>query len=162
MSRWALQKSEARYEREQEFHDQESGGRWQAVEKYYAVTESSHAEYHTRIMSPAPGAAVLEYGCGDGSSACMLAERGASVTGIDISLERIPAGERRGAYAQIRARLVPRHESRKLEFEDNTFDLICGTSIVHHLDLDRSVAELARMLKPNGKRSSSSLSDTTQ
>ena len=143
--------SDARYAREQEFHDQTDGGRWQAVEKYYAITESSHAEYHARIMSAAPGADVLEYGCGAGSSAFLLAERGARVTGIDISPERI-----RRATEEARARKLEDVSFRvmnaeQLEFEDNTFDLICGTSIVHHLDLHRSSAELARTLKPTGR-----------
>ena len=143
--------SEARYTREQEFHDQAHGGRWQAVGKYYAVTESSHAEYHARIMSAASGADVLEYGCGDGSSAFMLAERGARVTGIDISPERI-----RRATAEARSRNLEQVSFRvmnaeRLEFDDKTFDLICGTSIIHHLDLRRSSAELARTLKPTGK-----------
>lgn len=146
-----MQMSEARYGREQEFHDQAPDGRWQAVEKYYAVTESSHAEYHARIMSAASGADVLEYGCGDGSSAFTLAERGARVTGIDISPERI-----RRAQAEARARKLEGVSFRvmnaeHLEFADNTFDLICGTSIIHHLDLHRSAAELARTLKPTGK-----------
>lgn len=141
---------DARYAREQEFHDKDHG-RWQAVEKYYAVTESSHAEYHARIMSAASGADVLEYGCGDGSSAFMLAERGARVTGIDISPERI-----RRATAEARTRKVEDVSFRvmnaeRLEFDDDTFDLICGTSIIHHLDLERSAAELARTLKPTGK-----------
>jgi SAM-dependent methyltransferase len=143
--------SEARYEREQEFHDQGHGDRWQAVEKYYAVTESSHAEYHARIMSAASGADVLEYGCGEGSSAFVLAERGAKVTGIDISPERI-----RLATGEARARGLENVSFRvmnaeHLEFDDKTFDLICGTSIIHHLDLDRSSAELARTLKPAGR-----------
>ncbi len=143
--------SEARYAREQEFHDQAHGGRWQAVEKYYAVTESSHVEYHSRIMSAAPGADVLEYGCGEGSSAFVLAERGASVTGIDISPERISRAKeeaRTRKLADVSFRVM---NAERLEFEDNTFDLICGTSIIHHLDLHRSSAELARTLKPTGK-----------
>jgi ubiquinone/menaquinone biosynthesis C-methylase UbiE len=102
-------------------------------------------------MSAAPGADVLEYGCGDGSSAFLLAEREAKVTGIDISPERI-----KRATAEARARKVENVSFRvmnaeRLEFEDNSFDLICGTSIIHHLDLDRSSAELVRTLKPTGQ-----------
>jgi SAM-dependent methyltransferase len=146
-----VQMTDPRYAREQEFHDRTGGDRWQAVEKYYAVTQSSHAEYHARIVAAARGAHVLEYGCGDGSSAFLLAENGARVTGIDISPERI-----RRAAAEADARRMQNVDFRvmnaeHLEFEDNAFDLICGTSIIHHLDLDRSTAELARTLKPSGR-----------
>ena len=36
-------------------------------------------------------------------------------------------------------------------FSDNSFDLIIGRAILHHLDLKSSYAELSRLIKNNGK-----------
>jgi ubiquinone/menaquinone biosynthesis C-methylase UbiE len=35
-------------------------------------------------------------------------------------------------------------------FPDNSFDLICGSSILHHLNLDKACAEIRRILRPDG------------
>jgi SAM-dependent methyltransferase len=40
-----------------------------------------------------------------------------------------------------------------LEFPDGFFDLAFGDAILHHIDLDRSGAELARVLRPGGRAS---------
>jgi SAM-dependent methyltransferase len=41
-------------------------------------------------------------------------------------------------------------DAELLDFEDDTFDLVCGRSILHHLDLTRAYSELGRVLKPSG------------
>ena len=60
----------------------------------------------------APGRAVLEYGCGEGSSAFTLADLGARVTGIDISGVRQARPRARGC-SWARLRRVPRDERRE-------------------------------------------------
>jgi SAM-dependent methyltransferase len=37
-----------------------------------------------------------------------------------------------------------------MTFADNSFDLVFGRGIIHHLDTDRSFAEIARVLRPHG------------
>ena len=38
----------------------------------------------------------------------------------------------------------------KTKFEDNTFDIVYGTGILHHLNFDICLRELQRILKPRG------------
>jgi len=141
--------TDPRYDRERDFHNQQTD-RWNTVSKFYAVTASSADFYGDLLESRADGARVLEYGCGEGSSGFALAERGASVVGIDISDGRI-ARAREAASASGAADLTFLvMNAEQLEFEDDTFDLICGTGILHHLDLERAYAEIARTLKPSG------------
>lgn len=42
-------------------------------------------------------------------------------------------------------------DAHKLEFEDNSFDLIFGGALLHHLDLEVVMQEMKRVLKPGGK-----------
>jgi SAM-dependent methyltransferase len=37
-----------------------------------------------------------------------------------------------------------------LDFPDASFDRVCGSGILHHLDLNKAYAEIARVLRPNG------------
>jgi SAM-dependent methyltransferase len=36
-------------------------------------------------------------------------------------------------------------------FADDSFDIVIGASILHHLDLDRALAEIRRVLRPGGR-----------
>jgi ubiquinone/menaquinone biosynthesis C-methylase UbiE len=140
----------ARYDAEREFHDRAySEDVRSSVDKFYSVLRSSRAFYEGFLAERAPGARALEYGCGTGSYAFFLARHGAQVTGIDISeiaIEQARARAREEGLS-IEFRVM---NAERLEFEDDSFDLICGMSIIHHLDLRTAFAELARTMKPNG------------
>src|SRR3546814_19128134 len=41
--------------------------------------------------------------------------------------------------------------AEQTSFPDASFDRIGGSGILHHLDLDRAYAEIARLLKPGGR-----------
>ena len=139
--------------RERAFHDD----RYQddqrgATAKYYAV-DSGRDAYATLVEAAAvPGARVLEYGCGTGSLGPALAVAGADVTGIDISpvaiAEASAVADAVGVPAGTARFLVM--DAHHLEFPDASFDLVCGSGILHHLDLDAALPEVARVLRPGG------------
>lgn len=146
----AVMEADERYEREREFHDADSA-RWARVERYYEVTASSHRFFADQLAVLAPGRAVLEYGCGEGSSAFTLADLGARVTGIDISGVRIEHARERAAVAGLDSVEFLEMNAESLDFPDESFDVVCGVSIIHHLDLDKALSEVARVLRPNGR-----------
>ena len=146
--------SPGRLVREAEFHDHlYSKGVRQTAEKFYVITHRSRAAYKQLLLQDAArGARVLEYGCGQGSHAFDLASAGAHVTGIDISSVAIEQSilEARERSLSSRADFFVMN-AEKTTFADNTFDLVCGTSILHHLNLAVSYGEIARILKPGGR-----------
>lgn len=42
-------------------------------------------------------------------------------------------------------------DAHKLEFPENTFDLIFGTGILHHLEFEPAIKEIFRVLKKDGE-----------
>src|SRR3546814_18316951 len=38
-----------------------------------------------------------------------------------------------------------------MTFPDDSFDLVFGSGIIHHLDIDRASGEIARVLRPGGR-----------
>jgi SAM-dependent methyltransferase len=78
-----------------------------------------------------------------------LAAKGALVTAIDISDVAIQQAKeharREGVDLTCR-----RMDAERLEFPDNSFDLVCGVAILHHLDLEKACACLARVMAPGG------------
>jgi SAM-dependent methyltransferase len=139
-----------RKERERAFHDARFGAPVaRAADRFYAIAGASKARYREEIERRSAGADVLEYGCGPGSEAFDLAARGARVTGIDISPVAIEIAREEARERNLTAEFHVM-DAENVALPDRSFDLVCGSGILHHLDLERSYAELARLLRPAG------------
>jgi len=117
----------------------------------YAITRASRQWYTNYLRQHCAGRRVLSYGCGVNSDAFWLVEEDAQVTGIDISDVAVDYSNQ---YVQEKGLLGADFavmDAEAMTFPDQTFDLICGTSILHHLDLDKSLGEIRRVLKPDGR-----------
>jgi SAM-dependent methyltransferase len=147
-----VQAAEDRYTREREAHNKIFSEHTRAsAERFYRIIHESRALYEGLIRSRSKGGAALEYGCGQGSHAQFMARHGASrVVGIDISDVAIETARKAAADAGVANTEYRRMNAEYLEFDDNSFDLICGTAILHHLDLAKAYSELARVLRPGG------------
>jgi SAM-dependent methyltransferase len=99
------------------------------------------------------GSAVLDYGCGDGHFSMRLASHGARVTGVDISPNLIKKARatalRMGMNGSAPQFAVG--DAHHTPFRDESFDYVVGNGALHHLDLEKAYAEIARLLKPGGK-----------
>lgn len=140
----------ARLERERTFHDDRFADEHrQAAAKYYAV-DTGRARYEDLIDRAATaGRTVLEYGCGTGSEAFELARTGAHVVGIDISGVGVAEAKARAEREGVRAEFLLM-DAEQLGYGPASFDLVCGSGILHHLDMERSLTEVRRVLKPGG------------
>jgi ubiquinone/menaquinone biosynthesis C-methylase UbiE len=99
------------------------------------------------------GKKVLDYGCGPGDLARRLVERGAGeVVGIDISEAEIEEARARAAAAGMadRARFLVA-DAHRTGLPDSSFELILGIAILHHLELEKALAEIRRLLQPGGR-----------
>jgi ubiquinone/menaquinone biosynthesis C-methylase UbiE len=69
---------------------------------------------------------------------------------INISARAIQQGKQKARGAGIRPQFFLM-DAHNLEFPDNSFDLVFGNAILHHLDLDQALDEIERVLRPAGK-----------
>ena len=146
----------ARLEREQEFHDRrfaEDSDRQEKVGKFYQITKSVQQEKEKILLNSSREAKVIEYGCGTGSYAFKLAEHGAkSVTGIDISPVAIEKAKQKAIALGVEQKTsFEVMNAENLEFAPDSYDLICGSGILHHLDLNLAIDSIVKVLQPNGK-----------
>lgn len=97
-----------------------------------------------------PGQSVLEIGCGTGSLAALMVERGAEVTGIDVS-ENMLAVARENAP---RAKLLHMTATEIDRLPPGAFDAIVSTLVFSELsedELDFVLRATGKLLKPGGK-----------
>jgi SAM-dependent methyltransferase len=88
---------------------------------------------------------VLEVGGGEGELAARIVkELGVEVVGIDQSEGMVAEQRKRGIDARV-------GDVQDLPFADGEFDVAVAAWMLYHVpDLDRGLAELARVLKPDG------------
>jgi len=106
------------------------------------------SELFAELAELRPGRLALELGCGTGIFLEKAAESGARIVGIDLSLDLLAAARARAA-ALGNVRLTSGN-AELLPYPDGTFDAVYGSSVLHHLDLDRALGQAARVLKPGG------------
>jgi ubiquinone/menaquinone biosynthesis C-methylase UbiE len=92
---------------------------------------------------------VLEIGCGTGTLTEVLAKTGATVVATDIFPEFLKAVEGKiGVNSNVSYKIA---DAETLEgFADASFDAVVGLSILHHLDVDKTLSNIYRVLKPGG------------
>jgi SAM-dependent methyltransferase len=89
---------------------------------------------------------VLEVGCGMGEFARRIErELGAEDVALDISARMVDLAVARGVNAAV-------GDVQTLPFGDGEFDCAVANWVLYHVaDLDRGVAQLARVLRPGGR-----------
>jgi ubiquinone/menaquinone biosynthesis C-methylase UbiE len=97
------------------------------------------------------GRDVLEIGCGTGVHAKLLAAAGARVTAVDLTPTAIELTKRRLDLAGLEAD-VREADAEALPLADESFDFVWSWGVIHHSEhTERVLAEIARVLRPNGR-----------
>jgi ubiquinone/menaquinone biosynthesis C-methylase UbiE len=108
----------------------------------------------TKLLGPKPGpfARSLEIGSGTGYFSLNLLQTGVigEATCTDISPGMLQALEHNAQELGLPVETAA-CDAAQLPFEDESFDLVLGHAVLHHLpDLDACFAEFMRVLKPGG------------
>jgi ubiquinone/menaquinone biosynthesis C-methylase UbiE len=116
-----------------------------------AVTERLEVAAVMGIAQPLAGKRVLDAGCGDGTYSIAAAERGALVTGVDLSEAMLAAARARSLALGVKVDWQ-QGDVLTLPFADSSFDLTLAITLLCFVaDPQRAVSELWRSLVPGGR-----------
>lgn len=136
-------------------------------EKYYKITLNSQnyfKDQFTKIIKKNKFAKVLDYGCGIDAHGFLGTIKNSNIPenifdfykkhkirffGIDISPEAIKIAKNNQKKINFNG-IYKVMDAEKINFKDNNFDLIFGKGILHHLNYDKCLPELARVIKDEG------------
>lgn len=149
-----------RYRDEAEFFDREAGELLHREQGLKFSNDLNYEQYFSLYPSykvvkdylgSIAGKRVLDYACGSGWISIYFARSGAQCAGFDISPVSVEVATKMAAANGVgdRCEFVV-SAAEKIDFPDESFDIVFGNAALHHTDLDKSPQEIARVLKPGG------------
>jgi SAM-dependent methyltransferase len=97
------------------------------------------------------GERVLDLACGTGNAALVAGRAGGSATGLDGAARLVEVARERAAAEDLAVSFVV-GDVQELPFDDAAFDVVVSIfGVIFAPDPDRAVAELLRVLRPDGR-----------
>ena len=137
--------------REKDFHNKLQSGTGGRIENiFYKSLFNLKKDFFIYLENNTKDKVVLDYGCGAGVvTEKMVGQKPSKIIGIDISDISINKAIHNAKKLNLNIEYkVDNCENSNLD--SNTFDIIYGSGILHHLNIKNSVEEINRLLKKNG------------
>ena len=138
--------------REEDFHDDWAGqinlDEILVDESFQASTCPENRHIISRL-SPLKDKRVLELGCGAGEASVYMAKQGAKVVAGDLSEEMLKVALKLAARHNVKIETLKTSADR-LAVEDESFDVVYAANLLHHVDIEPTLKEVHRALKPGG------------
>lgn len=116
---------------------------------YWRTYELPINAYQSLSAEAKKNAQLLDFGCGPGDNSLRFSRVGFKVTGFDISDNNIKSCKTLFEVNKTEGTFIV-SVAEKLPFADNTFEVVAGVDILHHVDIARSINEVKRVLKKGG------------
>ena len=133
-------------------HSELIAERAEEVWRWRSAAGRLRAQRRARLIIDAaeigPGTDVLEVGCGTGAFTGVFAETRARVVAIDVSAALLDQAIARETCGGVTFRI---EDAEAMSSDNESFDAVVGSSILHHLDVARSIDEMYRVLRPGGR-----------
>lgn len=103
--------------------------------------------YHLNFFKPFVKGRLLDFGCGEGQFLHMISKYCESTYGVDVA--QLPIEKAHNRYPDIEFSLL--NDEGRTRFQDNFFDAITAITVLEHiLDIETTLDEINRILKPGG------------
>lgn len=108
--------------------------------------------YMLGVMGCVSGKRILDIGCGEGGYSRELARKGAHVVSIDCNEAGIEYAIKEASSNGLNIKHYVRNSNDLYGIENDTFDIVlCSMMLMDCEDMDGTVKEASRVLKPSGK-----------
>lgn len=147
--------TEERLQKEADFQDKKVTEKDERTQHFYYKIYAGQldAVYNAAFdeIGRVEGKSLLEVGCGEGHFSLQFARLGARVTATDISPESIKFLQANADQEDLTDLTAYVSNAEALDFPGESFDIVFGSAILHHLELSTAVPEICRVLKKGGK-----------
>jgi ubiquinone/menaquinone biosynthesis C-methylase UbiE len=140
-------------EREKEFHD-----RWAAsisheiidVAAYFEASTAPENRYILDKLGDLSGKKILDLGCGAGESGVYFATKGAQCVLADYSPGMVQTALLLAEkyHVVVQGKQI---DAMGIDYPDESFDIVYSANLLHHVQPEKTLREVHRILKPGGK-----------
>jgi len=145
--------TEHRLHSEEQFHDE-----WASSEDIFKINVRQMNEactapemrYIRQVLGNLKGKTLLDIGCGLGEASVYFALEGADVTATDLSQKMLDVAKQ---LAEINGTNIMIHKSAAENIalsKDQQFDIVYVGNLFHHVDIESTVKNILKHLKPDG------------
>jgi 2-polyprenyl-6-hydroxyphenyl methylase/3-demethylubiquinone-9 3-methyltransferase len=134
------------------FYDLSAENWWSPQAKIFALYHLNQPrfEFFDRYVKNWQDLKVLDVGCGGGFTCEFMAQKGAVVSGIDQSQKCIIKAQEHAKNSRFKINYL-QGLAEDIPFSNSTFDIVTCVDVLEHVsDLNQTVLEIYRVLKPNG------------
>jgi SAM-dependent methyltransferase len=125
----------------------DSWHRTHSTELHVDAHSAAFYDWVLDLVQPRAGSRLLDVACGSGGFLQRARARGLEVVGLDVSPAAIELAAKRLPGADLRV-----GDAEQLPFELSSFDLVtCLGSLEHFPSPQRGAAEIARVVRPDGR-----------
>jgi SAM-dependent methyltransferase len=138
--------------REKDFHNKlQSQKKTRFENVFYKALYNMYEDFNSLIYKKANRKVVLDYGCGIGSiTEKIIKFSPEKLVGVDISEISINKAIESAKNLNLHIEYsVDNCENLKLK--EKYFDLVFGSGILHHLNIQKAINEISKVLKDNGE-----------
>lgn len=141
-------KMNERYTSEEKFHDSKYGKKAGCPYHYRFNPTYDIFQEMKIMMGDVKGKKIIEYGCGDGWTTAEMASLGGKVYAFDISSVAIKQAQEFLEKKRLAGNCtLSKMKAESLDYPDDLFDLAFGFAILHHLDLNKAIPEMLRVMR---------------
>jgi SAM-dependent methyltransferase len=119
--------------------------------QFYEDLGNASQAFHALIDTIPGDAEVLELGCGADALAFDLAARGVEVLGVSTDIDDVERARHEAERRELSTARFAEMAPETLLLPDACCDVVVGVSSLHRLDIARTYAEMARVLRPGGR-----------
>ncbi len=119
------------------------------VDEFFEACTSPENRHIIKLLGDIRGKKVVELGCGLGEAAVYFAKQGADVVATDISGGMLRLVEKVAKKHSVKVAVAQAY-SHQMPFADDTFDIVYAANLLHHVDIEKTMIETKRILKPGG------------
>ncbi len=121
-------------------------------DKFYYLVDSARADYTDVVSRFSKGRDVVVVGCAEGGVTSLVRLGAGRVLGVDIADEAIAklnqSIDKEGLSDKASAIVC---DAESLDLSDNSYDVICCSGVLHHLDIERAMVSWSRVLRSDGR-----------
>lgn len=121
-----------------------------AIEEFFEACTAPENRLIIKFLGDLKGKKILDLGCGPGESSVYFALKGGDVTACDVSDGMLEITKKLAEIRNVKLSVLQAYSDNLKEIDNETYDIVYAANLLHHVDIEKTIKEVRRVLKDGG------------